>query len=84
MQLVYTLRMPAPLRSDITLSPVSLENAEDGFVQVELASFSLLEHRAEISVRLTHRVVLPVYGLVDQHHANGSRLGHMATYERLR
>ena len=65
-------------------SLTSLEEAEDEFVQVELPSFGCVDHRAEISVWLAHQVVLPVYGMVDQHHANGSRLGDLATRERLR
>jgi hypothetical protein len=49
--------MQVILRSDITLSPGPLEDAEDGFVQVGLPSFGLPEHRAEIPVRLAHRVI---------------------------
>jgi hypothetical protein len=76
--------MTAALRSAITLSPAPLEDAEDGFVQVELPSFGLPEHRAEVPVRLAHRPVPPLHGMAAQHHANGSRLEHMATREGLR
>jgi hypothetical protein len=76
--------MTAALRSAITLSPAPLEDAEDGFVQVELPSFGHPEHRAEVPVRLAHRTVLPLHGMAAQHHANGSRLEHMATREGLR
>jgi hypothetical protein len=76
--------MTVALRSAITLSPAPLEDAEDGFVQVELPSFGLPEHRAEVPVRLAHRTVLPLHGMAAQHHANGSRLEHMATREGLR
>ena len=66
--------MSAAQRSDITLSPGPLEDAEDGFVQVEFPAFGLPEHRAELPVRLAHRGILPVHGVVDQHHAHGRRL----------
>jgi hypothetical protein len=76
--------MPAVPLSGITRPPAPLEDVKDGFMQVELPSFGLLEHRAEITVRLAHWTVLPLHGMAAQHHANGSRLGHLATRERLR
>jgi hypothetical protein len=55
--------MTAALRSDTMLSPAPLEDAEDGFVQVEFPSFGLPEHRAEVPVRLAHQTALPLHGM---------------------
>jgi hypothetical protein len=58
MQYVTAWRMPLALRSNITLSPAPLEDAEDGFLQVELPSFGLSEHRTEITVQTVSKQTL--------------------------
>ena len=50
--------MPAIPLSGITRPPAPLEDAEDGFLQVELPSFGLSEHRTEITVQTVSKQTL--------------------------